>query len=1024
MKKKTAAQTAHQVFGLTPNQIRTAQEGPGAQAAPGQDPAEPASTQVAAEVGQLFKATYDAKGPAGIIELAYSAQTPEVQAEMKGMLEADPDSTIDLMVEALSSNPEAVQAWLAFTSELAPQDDAPEAEAAPQAEHEAQEGDEGEPVSHCYYCDCELPEGEVVCDSDLCLTKYNEEYPNGHQATEEPEFKVGDAVEPVDNHGMTAGTPVMVSGIKHGSYLYGARQATLGTFAQVEKGYRRVGEKLTGRKVKALRQLVGSPTVDKVLAKRRAQSDLQVGDACYNPVLGSVRVVGFDDAHGTVLVRPAYRETNDQDQYVERDRLRKEGKRAQADMHDVDGIADYIANSLEHTQSEGEAEAELKSLYSLTDEQAKAIVKLGWEIHSKAILTDAEVMPMIVQALGGHTVQAKIAVDAATVGYFQSYFGQYGASLVRPLAFKKTAKKTAQVGDFEASYTLIDAVKHACQRMPADAKTVTGNAGGVIVTFSTEDEASKFANFVGRFLATEHGIGCNVKHMSGEGPVPTVLIEETHRTGKKAQHWDPAIVWTEMSANSFVKHYEPGLMGAVDKVEVGPDKFVADLFMDGVIVEGFETATAEEGKTLVDEAASKQARGRISKMAQQLAHGWEKEPDSGSMSCYSLNLDHKGQSYKARICETRFEAFLGELRDETGDIVMAVPAQPSWQQVEEAMMQKLDAMPMVSKQAQQAPIEFEGCKASLGDFKAWATKWFPDAIFEYPSDDEMTFSAKGVHGYMSMGYENGELESSDGVVRASFEEFLTQHGGRKTAQSDSLDELIKEHKRLVEVLKSPSHIDDVEEAKKQEKELREYIEQKKTAQAEPAPEFAVGDQVSRDDDSNSGVVESVGKYDDYAKTHRYHVRQQDGSLIWWNGSSTKKSAQSTAVSGPMDALIEAELQASPGMTPAEAAAKILASKEGWYKQTPEGEYLMSVSNKTAQADEGQVVTIYCEQPVSWAILEAIEKDWGQDVAQVDEKSFNLHYKPDQDLAVLHEKMMKVLADHLTPAGIEIREIAP
>lgn len=40
--------------------------------------------------------------------------------------------------------------------------------------------------------------------------------------------------------------------------------------------------------------------------------------------------------------------------------------------------------------------------------------------------------------------------------------------------------------------------------------------------------------------------------------------------------------------------------------------------------------------------------------------------------------------------------------------------------------------------------------------------------------------------------------------------------------SEPRDELIQEHKRLVAVLRSPSHQDDLEEAKKQEEELEEY----------------------------------------------------------------------------------------------------------------------------------------------------------------------------------------------------------
>jgi hypothetical protein len=38
----------------------------------------------------------------------------------------------------------------------------------------------------------------------------------------------------------------------------------------------------------------------------------------------------------------------------------------------------------------------------------------------------------------------------------------------------------------------------------------------------------------------------------------------------------------------------------------------------------------------------------------------------------------------------------------------------------------------------------------------------------------------------------------------------------------SKKKLLKEHKNLVKVLKSPSHKDDLEEAKKQELEMKEY----------------------------------------------------------------------------------------------------------------------------------------------------------------------------------------------------------
>ena len=41
-------------------------------------------------------------------------------------------------------------------------------------------------------------------------------------------------------------------------------------------------------------------------------------------------------------------------------------------------------------------------------------------------------------------------------------------------------------------------------------------------------------------------------------------------------------------------------------------------------------------------------------------------------------------------------------------------------------------------------------------------------------------------------------------------------------QPGSRQKLIKEHQRLVKVLKSPSHKDDLVEARKQELELKEY----------------------------------------------------------------------------------------------------------------------------------------------------------------------------------------------------------
>lgn len=45
----------------------------------------------------------------------------------------------------------------------------------------------------------------------------------------------------------------------------------------------------------------------------------------------------------------------------------------------------------------------------------------------------------------------------------------------------------------------------------------------------------------------------------------------------------------------------------------------------------------------------------------------------------------------------------------------------------------------------------------------------------------------------------------------------------------SRKEMIREHKNLVKILKSPSHKDDLVEARKQELELKEYERQDKLA---------------------------------------------------------------------------------------------------------------------------------------------------------------------------------------------------
>lgn len=70
-------------------------------------------------------------------------------------------------------------------------------------------------------------------------------------------------------------------------------------------------------------------------------------------------------------------------------------------------------------------------------------------------------------------------------------------------------------------------------------------------------------------------------------------------------------------------------------------------------------------------------------------------------------------------------------------------------------------------------------------------------------------------------------EMNGGFTEMSWEQFmsLVKHEQKKEEVVElPKDELVQEHEHLVDVLKSPDHADDLEEAKKQEKELKEYKE--------------------------------------------------------------------------------------------------------------------------------------------------------------------------------------------------------
>ncbi len=790
------------IFGLTENQRRTAQEQKEAVPAPGQDD-EAGVQQARDEIGQLFKATYDEKGPEGLITLAYSGQTPDVQSEMKGMLETDPDSTIALMVEALASSPDAVAAWVAFTGELATE--APVEEAPP-----VEEG--SEPVS-----EQDAPQHEEASDED---------------EEEEPEFKVGDAIEPVDAYGMS-GTPVMVSGIKAGQYLAGYAQRPIGPFGKVHAAYRRVGERLTARKLRALREAFGSRDVNAVIEKHNAKSaaeSMAITRGCIADIKDIVSTGLRQAAQGFVgqTLTPENRAKIAETLKLELGNSplifsgstfltsSELARRAQHDMHDIDGIAGYLANSLEHA-SEEEALQELQQMYSVSPEQAQELVKLGLQ-PGLLTLPQPVLLKCIENILDGYSLVTKesrsvIAVDQKTLGYFQSYFGEYGASLTRPLAFKKSGKRKAQqASDFK----------------PGD--DVYNEVLGPRTVVKVDEERN------------------------------TVLTRPRHSTVSADDQW-----------------VEPSRLRKEGMTYLGTDK------------------------------------GRM------------RASGPGSAQC----------------------------------------------------LPRTAAVDLETPEGRRAFRE--ACALMNGD--------------------------------------------TDGLVTSTLARKALSKTARECVSCDT-----GYHERC------------------RRGDCDCWCRDRSAKQAQSEPEFQVGDAVQRDDGSNSGVVESVGKYDEYAGTWKYHVREQSGSLIWWNGSSTKKASkqaqaerillvlspeeQNTAKENDLvDPLIKQypsvryglyeidqetwKVYHLPDVTPSFEEVKKYLEEDGYEFE----------STVTAQS-EGSVVTIYCDKPVSWALLEAMEKDWGQTVEQVDEKTFNFCYDPEQNLAALNDKMQAVMAKHLTPAGIEVENIAP
>lgn len=182
----------NKVFGLSANQIR-AQEAPAAPAP--EQPDEKAI--VAQEVQALFENTYDQEGPDGLVKLCYSAVSPEVQAEMKALLEQDVENTIKAMVDSLVADAGAVKAWSEYAAAGVDE------EAVESPEHEMSETSEEEEAEH------------------------------------EPKFEAGDAIEEISPYGVKSAT--LIGGIHDGHYLVGYELKPV-PFKTLEATHKRVGE--------------------------------------------------------------------------------------------------------------------------------------------------------------------------------------------------------------------------------------------------------------------------------------------------------------------------------------------------------------------------------------------------------------------------------------------------------------------------------------------------------------------------------------------------------------------------------------------------------------------------------------------------------------------------------------------------------------------------------------------------------------------------------------------------------------
>ena len=91
----------------------------------------------------------------------------------------------------------------------------------------------------------------------------------------------------------------------------------------------------------------------------------------------------------------------------------------------------------------------------------------------------------------------------------------------------------------------------------------------------------------------------------------------------------------------------------------------------------------------------------------------------------------------------------------------------------------------------------------------------------------------------------------------------------KSRTPETRSELAKEHKRLVAVLRSPSHQDDLEEADKQEEELEEYEGELKKAVTRDRADSALNYRLQMID-AQLGPLAAMSNFDPDAKA-RYEA---------------------------------------------------------------------------------------------------------------------------------------------------------